>query len=139
MTTFINIKKALDNALMSNDFGGLTAVLENIDYDTTTDQPFLSAFLLPGQPEQIGLGDNGTDRHTGIYQIDINYKTHRGVMNHMVIADEINTVFKSGADLVWDGVCVRIESTGITPIRTGNGWAVMSVSIDWYSTTQRVL
>jgi len=139
MTTFVDIKKALDNALMSNSFGGLPAFLENIDHDTNTDQPFLSAFLLPAQPEQIGLGDNGTDRHTGIYQIDINYKTHRGVMNHMVIADSINSVFKSGANLVWDDVCVRVESTGITPIRILNGWAVMSVSIDWFSTTKRIL
>ena len=138
MTTFVNIKKALDNALMSNDFGGLPAFLENIDYDTNTDQPFLNAFLLPAQPEQVDLGSDGTDRHSGVYQIDINYKTHRGVMNHMVIADAINLVFRSGADLTWSEVCVRIEATGITPIRIANGWAVLSVSVDWFSTTKRI-
>ena len=137
MTTFVDIQKALDSALMGTDFG-IPVTLENIDDTSDINTPFINAYLLPAQPEQSGLGDNGTDFHEGVYQIDINYPLKSGTVNHHTVADALNAVFRSGADLTFNGVCVRVQSTGITPKRNASGWSIMSVNVNYFVTTQRI-
>lgn len=135
--SFEKIQKALDVPLKLGSFGGLPIYLENSTAVPDISEPFLTGNILPVQPVQSGLGPAGIDLHEGIYQVSVYYPKDSGTANINRKSDEIAAIFKSGATFEWDDVCVRINSIGRGPLRINKGWAVLDLSINWYSYIKR--
>ncbi len=135
--SFEEIQKALDVPLKTGDFGGLPVFLENSTGVPDISTPFLTGTILPAQPIQSGLGPAGTDFHEGIYQISIYYPKDSGTADMNRKADEISTIFKPGINLQWSTTCVRVSNIGRGPLRINKGWAILDLSVDWFSYTKR--
>ena len=133
MTEIEDIQKALDSSFVA--FGTANAIptiLENIDYNPTTSQPYLSSYLLMDPIDQADLGYS--ERTGGIYQIDVNYRKGSGTTSLNKMADLLRSHFKVGANLSRGGICVKI--TGLTPQReltVGGGWAKRPVDVEFFT------
>lgn len=135
---FENIQKALDSTLKAASLGGLPVALENDDYKPNMATPYLASRNEPNPTAQSSLGPSGQDLHTGSYIIEIKYPSHTGRASLTKKADEINQVFKSGADITWSGQCVRIIATSISIIGITGGWAVLPVTVQWSAHSGRL-
>jgi len=131
------MQKALDVPLKTGNFGGLPVFLENSTSVPDILTPFLTGTILPGIPMQLELGPEGTDLHEGIYQISIYYPKDSGTGDINRKADEIAAIFKPGTNLEWGTVCVRINNIGRGPLRINKGWAILDLSIDWFTYINR--
>jgi len=134
---FSDIRKAFNIAVGNAGFP-IEIAYENVKYEPNVTTPYIQLFLLPVQPEQASLGDSGCDFHTGIFQIDINYAQSEGVTDLDAMADQINTLFKSGTSFTENGLQVRIENVGIGPLVVERGWATLSLSIEYFAYSQRL-
>lgn len=136
--SFEEIQKALDVPLKTGSFGGFPVFLENSPSVPDISTPFLTGTILPIQPIQSELGPEGTDLHEGIYQISIYYPKDSGIGEINRKADEIAIVFKSGVNFEWDTTCVRIENIGRGLLRINKGWAILDLSVNWFSYIKRI-
>ena len=137
MGNITSIQKALDITLMQ--FGSdnsIDVALNNIDAPTDTSKPFLASFQLNTLVEVADLGTS--DARNGIYQVNINYASHKGTPIINKMADLLNETFKAGACFYHDSVCVMIDSFEPTQILVNDGWAVLPLNITWSSHTARL-
>ena len=135
--SFENIQKALDIALVA--FGQANSIkiaLENINAPTDTATPFLAGFMLPAPVEDADL--YFTNRHSGIYQIDINCASHLGSAPLNKMADLLNQTFKPSAIFTRGGLCVEITNFSPERLLVENGWARKPVTITWHTYTERL-
>lgn len=135
--TFESIQKALDSALKR--FGvanNIIVALENIGAPTDTSKPYLSGFLLPAPVEDADL--YFSDKHSGIYQIDVNYASHLGTAPLNKMTDLLNQAFKPSTELQWSGLCVEVINFSAERVTVSNGWAVKPISITWQTYTERL-
>ena len=135
MGLFEDSRKALDVAAKTAGFS-IPVVLENVDYSPDTDTPYLYATLLPVDVDSSR--PSGEDYHTGIYQIDVNYPSNSATGDITRTADTVNAVFKSGERFEWGAACVRIDSVNISPIRRNGGWAVLTMTMNWSTFSERL-
>ena len=89
------------------------------------------------QPEQTGLGQNGCDRHDGVFQISLYFQENVGNITALTKADEVASVYKSGSVLTYNGVDVTIESIGIAQGLNDGPWFIIPISINYYSFIRR--
>lgn len=137
MNYFEDLTKAFNVPL--KDFGdtnGIDVFFENIHNPTSTDAPFLAAFMLNAPVVQADLGVS--EYRSGIYQIDINYGEDIGSANINRMADLINQSFKTGQYLTRNDICVGIESVSLERLVIAGGWATRSMSIAWNAYTARI-
>jgi len=111
---------------------------ENVGFDSENGQPFIEIFLLPIQPEQASLGDQGCDRHDGIIQATLNYPLNQGRTELDAKADQSNQTFYSGKTFTENGLNVRINNVGINPLAAERGFARMAMSIEYYAYSSRI-
>ncbi len=139
MTTFVDIRTALLAPIFANNEFDIDFDTENKSSDDgpTIDVPHASFTMLPGQPDQIGLGVNGCDEHGGFAQISLFYPANEGDLPLLIKADEIAAVYKSGADFVSNGVTVTIDSIGISASRPSGGWFQSDLTINYFSFIRR--
>jgi len=136
-TTFADIDEIFNIAVLNAGFS-IDVITENLDYSPNISTPYIAAFLLPLPTVQASLGSNGCDNQSGIYQLDINYPKDQGTTALKEMADEINGVFFSGANFSNSNLTVNIKNVSINRVIVQNGWASLSVSIEFYAYSMRV-
>jgi len=136
-TTFSDIDEIFNIAVLNAGFS-IEVITENIDYSPDISEPYIAAFLLPLPTVQASLGASGCDNQSGIYQLDINYPKDQGTTALKGMADSINAVFYSGANFSNANLTVNIKNVSINRVIVQNGWASLSVSIEFYAYSMRV-
>ena len=143
MAVFEDKVKALIGAVVDSDITpgegfGLPIAQENVKYDSSDGEPYLELFDLPAPTVQASLGAEGCDNHSGIFQIDINYQANEGRAVLDQKADEINAVIKSGATFTENDVNVRIQNVSVQRLPVNNGYATLSMTIEYFAFTKRL-
>jgi len=137
MATITEINQILVKAVQDGAFG-LDIAFENIKFDSKQQDSYLALFNLRAPTVQVELGALGCDQHTGIFQIDVNYKQGGGIDELLEKADEVNAVFKNGATFAGSNENVNITNVTAEPVAIARGWATVSMTINYYSFTTRV-
>jgi len=137
MATFLDIDTAFNLAVLNAGFS-VPVITENIDYSPKVETPFIAAYLLPAPTSQASLGDEGCDNHSGLYQIDINYPKDKGTTELKAMADNVNAVFYSGAVFTYNNVSVNIRNVSINRVVVQDGWAALTMTIEFYTYVSRV-
>ncbi|USL90036.1 hypothetical protein [Vibrio phage vB_VpaS_CHI] len=83
------------------------------------------------------LGSKGEDNHPGVFQIDINLPKSKGEGPLLQKADELVKLFPAGSGFTSNGQAVKLTGTSVSPTRTVNGFLRVSVSLNYYSRSQR--
>jgi hypothetical protein len=111
---------------------------ENFTFDKNLTDFYLAIFNLRSPTVMAELGLQGCDMHQGVFQLDINYKQGNGMTEMLTKADEVNAVFKNGATFAGANESVNITNVTAEPVVTAQGWATVSMTINYYCFTQRV-
>jgi hypothetical protein len=125
---------ALNNHL--DDFAAteeISVAWENVDFNPTADVPYLRAFVLPASSVTIGVSDNSSDSHRGIYQVDCVYPSGSGWGAAKTMAGMICSYFRRQTI---DGVKIInvTENKGISDL----GRYIIPVSLTYVSFSKEV-
>lgn len=134
---YLDIEKALVNAYLA--------------VDNTTPTEFPNSNLASGSKTAlwarvlneravngpVTLGDAGQDDHRGFLQVDINYPEGKGTGQVLQKADELLSYFKAGLSVSYNGQTVTVLSTSLSPGRVVGGYYRVTVTINYYSRTNR--
>jgi len=137
VSAIAEIQKVLYSAVESGGFG-LPIAYENVKFEPADKSGYLSVFMLRAPTLQAELGWVGCDNHSGIFQIDINYPEGEGPTSHAEMADTINAIFKSGGTFTGSTINVNIQNVSAGVMQIANGWATLSLNIEYYAFTERV-
>ncbi len=137
VSAIASIQKILYKAVQDGGFG-LDIAYENVKFDPKSKDGYLSCFMLRAPTLQAELGWVGCDLHTGIFQIDINYPQDSGATAHAEMCDQINAFFKSGATFAGPTESVNIQNVSAGVMQVAQGWATLSLSIQYYVFSGRV-
>lgn len=85
----------------------------------------------------VTLGDHGQDDHRGFLQIDVNCPANSGSGQVLQKADELLSYFKAGLAVSYNGQTVTVLSTALSPGRVVGGFYRVTVTINYYSRTNR--
>lgn len=99
---------------------------------------WLGFFFLPGPSAVYTLGDAGTDRNLGVYQVDINCAVGNGVKDLYSITDLLCSHYYAGLDLHYQGQAVTITGVSRSPVRNVGNWMRISVSVSYDARTNRI-
>ena len=102
------------------------------------DSMWLSLHNKRGKSDPITLGDKGEDNHPGFLQIDINTPKNKGSGEGLSKGDEFISFFTAGKLLVYNMQNVRVLSSSLSSGRYVGGYYRISVTITYYSRTQRI-
>ncbi|WP_257292213.1 DUF4128 domain-containing protein [Endozoicomonas sp. ONNA1] len=105
-------------------------VWENVD-PPKKESEWLAAYFLPASTVQSSLGDTGLDQTTGIYQIDVHTETGIGWGSLHALADQIQSGFRLGRCLEYQGQKVTVTGSSRTQGGSEGGWFKASISIQW--------
>jgi hypothetical protein len=128
-THFNDIQAALESHLSEMDY---SIAWPNTDFTPSPNEVYLRASFLPADTVQAGLGSQGKDETTGIFQVDVVYPYGTG---RSAIVDEIADKFKRGTVLSYNGVNVRVRSVSIAPFIRDDAMAFVPLSINFQSYT----
>ena len=126
-----NLQKAFDDELIK--FGvtnSIEVATENIDEPTDVSKPYISGYLLATDFLSADLGVN--EQVSTIYQIDVNYTSHRGSSNANKMIDKLRQQFAINTSHHWPitgGDCFTVNSISISNLPVNNGWARKSISL----------
>jgi len=81
------------------------------------------------------LGASGNDRHSGVFQIDLNDTPGGGIDRLLSLADALRAYFKSGRQLDGNGLPVLVNGTSRAAVISKDGWLRMTVSVAWTAWT----
>ena len=128
------------SALVQTFRGGiaLPGVYENAKYNSQADTPWFEFFFIPNPPVVSTLGDQGSDEHTGIVQVNLNYPINDGSGAALQKVDEVRALFKAGSKHIFDGQTVTAISCGQNG--TGqivNGFYQTTLTIQYRALTPR--
>lgn len=135
-SAFLDISAALDvnlNTLATAN--SIDVAWENEGYTPVTGIAYLRATLLPADTAGVGMADNSSDEHLGIYQVDVFTPTDDGKGQAVNLADDIADQFKRGTELTYNGVTVRIKTVSRSSGSRDGSWFIVPVSIQYYSFT----
>jgi len=136
-TAFLDISAALDANLNTLALANnIPVAWENSSYTPVTGRAYLRATLLPADTDGLGLADNSTDEHLGIYQVDVFAPIDTGKGQAVMLADSIADQFKRGTELIYNGVKVRIKTVSRSTGSRDGSWFIVPVYIQYYSFTQ---
>jgi len=132
MATFFNdIQAAFDNRLNTLP-GGYDIAWPNIPFEPQAGATYLRPQFLPADTVQVGLGTDGLDDTTGIYQVDVVYPAETG---RSQIPDQVADHFKRGTVLSYNGTNVRIRSVSIASALRDGAFFFVPVSIAFQTYT----
>jgi hypothetical protein len=141
MAVFSDINQAIKKAVLDGAFVTASQVVfENNEDNSNKTQPWLAVFILPADTEQASLGGSGygTDSHTGLIQIDVNYTSHSGTTDQLAMVDAINAHFSSGSLFAQNDTCVRIGNVSRGRVVVGQGSSTISITINYFLQSTRV-
>ena len=130
---FADIQSALLASWVAGSYG-LTTCYPNRDYNPAAGDDHARLFVLWAGSDAATLGDDGTNEVTGIFQVDIMYRTGRGDGEALEKIDEICADYTSGTRLTYDGQQVVIWGATPTTLSTENGWlrSVLTINFSAY-------
>ena len=130
---FADIQSALFASWVAGRHG-LTTYYPNRDYNPAAGDDHARLFVLWAGSDAATLGDDGTNEVTGIFQVDIMYRTGRGDGEALEKIDEICADYTSGTRLTYDGQQVVIWGATPTTLSTENGWlrSVLTINFSAY-------
>jgi hypothetical protein len=111
---------------------------ENVSYDPRSGVAYISTHLFPLPVYQATLGSEGVDMVSGLFQISVNYPADSGMTDLLTKVDELNSVFKSGAQFTISPYWVNIRNVSNTRVIVSNGFATIHLTIDYFSHIQRL-
>lgn len=136
MSAFLDISAALNGRL--NTLTGSTPVAwENYPYEPAQGTMYLRPTLIPDDTETATMGTNGTDEHSGVFQIDVMAPAGGGRGAAYVKADSIADHFKRETELTYNGRLVRCLNVSINTATQDNGWFMLPVRVDYLSYTDK--
>ena len=116
----------------------LDTAYENADFTPPTDgSDWAAVFIVPALIDFNSLGVNGTDLHQGFMQIDFNTKHNTGRAVLLGYAQACRDEFVGGKGYTQNSQNVRITNTERTPVTNEDGWAKLSVTVNWEAETIR--
>ncbi len=128
--SMVELETALNQGFLDGNFFDEDRVfVGNTANDTPNGGQWAHLFFLPSQPEPTGLGNQGTDLVTGIYQIDLNYPINEGRPNIIAKYEAIRVYFKAGRKFTSGSTSVAIRSAGSSPGSRVNQNYRISVSV----------
>ena len=101
-------------------------------FEFTPDGNYLEAQIVPNTVVQSSLGTNGYNRHEGLMQITVVWKTGAGVIAPAEIASEIVAHFKRGTAITRNGLTVKTRPPRTTQAIPDGGWLRFPVIIPWF-------
>jgi len=132
------IRSALVNAYVAgNFFSKQNTQWENVAFSPPKETPWAAVYIVPTQPAVATLGPNGTDRHDGFLQIDLNYPLNKGTKDVSDKADSVENTFTAGRRFAYSGQEVIISSCGRSQGRKVDGFYRVSVTAYWYAHVTR--
>lgn len=132
MATYFNdIQAAFDNRLNTLP-GGYDIAWPNIPFEPQAGSTYIRPSFLPADTTQVGLGADGLDDTTGIYQIDVVYPAGTGRSS---IPDAVADHFSRGTVLSYNGTNVRIRSVSIAQALRDGAFYFVPVSIAFQTYT----
>ena len=136
--SYLNIEKALTKAARSaiGKFP-ISCVSDEIANTDEIEGFWFKLSNLRAQSNVATMGSKGEDNHPGVFQIDINYPKNLGEGPLLQKADELVKLFPAGASFTSGGQAVKLTGTSVSPTRTVNGFLRVSVSLNYYSRSQR--
>jgi len=91
----------------------MPGVYENdAQHEPEADASWFQFFFIPNQPTAATLGNQGSDEHTGIVQINLNFPINEGSGTALEKADELRILFKAGSKHTYQGQTVTAISCG---------------------------
>ena len=132
MSYYFDIFAALQKPVQDNANFSITWAFENDDFDPSSiSEPWGRLTTLPSQPVPTEIGAVLTDIINGITQIDLFYPASKGRGAALLKADEILSVYRRNASLLYGDAQVRIESSGISQGADNNPWYHTYITIVW--------
>ena len=137
MGAISSIGKILYKALEDGNLS-MPIAFEGLDFDPAGEEAYLACYILRAPTLQAELGSVGCDAHTGIFQVDINYREGIGATLALNKADEVNFLFKSGASFTDSVEVVKIRNVSASRLNLVGGWATINLSIEYITYSQRI-
>ena len=117
---------------------GLPVSYEGLDFDPKEYDAYLACYVLRAPTLQAELGPQGCDAHTGIFQVDVNYREGGGPTEALNKADEVNAYFKSGAYFTDSTETVNIKNVSASRLNIVGGWATINLTIEYQVYSKRI-
>lgn len=87
------IRQAFETRLKTwADANGLAVAWENVEFDPTTDQPFVQPMILPVSTKDLFLDQTGRDRR-GIFQVNLSMPLGTGSKDVTALVDSLDAAF----------------------------------------------
>ncbi len=117
---------------------GLPVAYEGLDFDAKGVSAYLACFMLRAPTLQAELGPNGCDSHTGLFQVDVNYREGQGATALLEKADEINAYFYSGRYFESSTETVSIRNVSASRLNIAGGWSTINLTIEYQVYSKRI-
>lgn len=129
MGRIADVQQAFDQRL--NSMVGLPAVAwENVRYNPTIGTSFVRPTLLPAESSHITL--DGSQKDTGIYQIDIFVELEKGTAALLTLMDTIYDHFDS-VDLTTGTTQIFLAQIARSPATREDSWLRGTIEIYYHS------
>ncbi len=130
------IRRALDGRLMAALPGlGLDpaqdAAWPNAAFTPHAERPYVRPNCLFGNTSPAGLGPQGFELLSGVYQVDVLGLSGRGVAQAEELARGLADAFRGGARLVCGEAELRISASSVGPAMHTEGRLRIPVSVRW--------
>lgn len=112
---------------------------ENVEIDPSGQTKVARLLFGPARPSVLELGPSGSNRHTGILQINLDYRNGSGDSTAQADADAVAAAFPVGSNVISSGgQGVTIYSAGRDGFgRLVDGWWRVSVTVEWEAILRR--
>jgi len=104
-----------------------------VAYQPTANTPHLRTALLAAGSDMASIGEDGTTRHRGIYQLSVVYPSGKGVGALLTKADAVANHF-SRQRLTEGAVAVQCEVPQLGPVIYEADWVSVPVSVPFFVT-----
>lgn len=112
-------------------FPGLPSVAwENMRFTPVLGSPYVRPTLMPGEPTQAEIGENGCNRHVGVYQISLFFPAGKGLAAVEALRDGLVDHFKRGSVLT-GSIGVEITKAYGGPMLEEPNWIHCPVTIQY--------
>lgn len=139
MSTLGNIDAALIAAFKTLDLGGTPVGYAGETFVPPNNAAYAVVNNLHGPRTVATLGGTGDDEYSGILQVDFAFPTGSGTKAVYDQVQKVLDLFSAGSKWSSGGQDVYVKRSTPSPIRNEQATAgeVMSVSVYWYSRSQR--
>lgn len=133
---YYRLSRALDGHL--NLMSALPAIAwPNTSFKPTVGELWLRPTILPAESFPASIGIYGTNRLSGVYQIDIFSPLDAGRRPSVQMVDDIIEHFSRGLTIEVDNLVVHIEESWPSASNAEETWYHTPVNVNWYSYSER--